>query len=188
MRFVIVIVITFWLCIISCDSTNKKRIPNLYVQNFDTALKKTNGQWQYNNEPFNGYIVEKSNDGKIILYQVPINDGIEEGWAFGNYNSGEKLMIRYYTKGKVEGLFTQWWPNGNKRYLFNYTHGKMNGRQLVFYPNGQKHQESNYSKGDEEGIQRVWDENGRLISNYTIKNKKLYGVVSVKSCLPEGHH
>ena len=63
----------------------------------------------------------------------------------------------------------------------------MNGRQLVFYPNGQKHQESNYLAGNEEGIQRVWNEKGELISNYTIKDKKLYGIISVKSCLPDGH-
>lgn len=186
MRFVIVA--TLWLCIFSCDSSNKKSIPILYVQNFDTALKKINGQWNYKNELLNGYIIEKSSDGKNILYQAPVIDGLEEGWAWGRYNSLEKLMMRYYSIGKVEGSFTQWWPNGNKRYSFNYKHDQMDGRQLVYYPKGQLHQESNYAEGNEEGIQRVWDENGKLISNYTIKNKKLYGVISVKSCLPDGRH
>ena len=186
MRFIIVA--TLCLCIISCDSSNKKKIPNLYVQNFDTSLKKVNSQWYYKNDPLNGYLVEQSSDGKNILYQVPVIDGLEEGWAWVRYNSLEKLMIRYYRKGKVEGSFTKWWPNGNERYRFNYKHDKLDGKQMVFYPNGQKHQESNYADGNEEGIQRVWDEKGHLISNYTIKNKKLYGVVSVKSCIPEGHH
>ena len=186
MRFVIVA--TIWLCIIACDSSNKKKISNLYVQNFDTCLKKVYSKWYYKDELLSGYLVEKSSDGKNILYQVPVIDGLEEGWAWGRYNSLEKLLIRYYRKGKIEGTFTQWWPNGNRRYLFNYQHDKLDGRQLVFYPNGKQHQESNYTEGNEEGIQRVWDETGHLISNYTIKNKKLYGVISVKSCIPEEHH
>ena len=186
MRYVLAASILVYF--IACDLSNKKKIPDIYVQNFDTALKKTDRLWYYKNVPLNGYIIEKSNNGKDILYQLPVIDGTEEGQAFGRYNTGEKLLIRNYKKGKIEGVFTQWWPNGNERYLFNYKNDKMDGRQLVFYPDGQKHQESNYAEGNEEGIQRVWDETGQLISNYTIKNKKLYGVISVKSCLPEGHH
>jgi hypothetical protein len=36
-------------------------------------------------------------------------------------------------------------------------------------------------------LQRIWDEKGVLISNYTIKNKKLYGIISVRSCMPVNH-
>jgi antitoxin component YwqK of YwqJK toxin-antitoxin module len=186
MRYVLATCMLF--CFVACDHSNKKMITKIYVQNFDPELIKINGLWFYKKEIFNGNIVEKSLDGKTILYQVPIFDGSEEGQAFGKYNTGEKLLNRNYKKGKIEGEFIQWWPNGNKRYLFNYQHDIMDGKQLVFYPNGKKHQESNYAEGNEEGIQRVWDENGQLISNYTIKNKKLYGVISVKSCIPDGRH
>ena len=186
MRFVLAAFL--WLCIIACDTSPKKKTPNFFVQNFDTSLVKVNSKWYYKNEPLNGYIVEKSLDGKILLYKVPIIEGFEEGWAFGRYNTGEKLLIRYYNKGKVEGSFTQWWPNGNVRYQCNYKHDKMDGKHSVFYPNGTNQQESNFSEGNEDGIQRVWNETGQLISNYTIKNKKLYGVITVKSCIPEGHH
>lgn len=136
----------------------------------------------------NGQIEEKSLDGKSTLFYVPVNDGLEEGQASGIYSTGEKLMTRNYEKGQVEGEFIQWWPNGNKRYLLNYKHNQLDGKQLVFYPNGDRHEESNYLEGTVEGIQRVWNEHGQLVSNYTIRNKKLYGVISVKSCLPEGHH
>ena len=172
----------------SCDLTNKRKIPDIYVQNFDTALKRTNGKWYYKNSLFNVHIVEKSSNGKNILYEAPVIAGTEEGWAFGIYNTGEKLMMREYRKGMKEGLFIQWWPNGHRRYLFHYKKDQMDGQQLIFFPSGQKQQESNYVNGDEEGIQRIWNETGQLISNYTIKHKKLYGVISVKSCLPQGHH
>ncbi len=160
----------------------------IHVQNFDPLLKKINGWWFYKNELLNGQIEEKSLDGKSVLYFVPVIDGLEEGQAFGRYSTGEKLMTRKYAKGKIEGEFIQWWPNGNDRYRMNYKHGQLDGKQLVYYPNGERHEESNYSEGIEEGTQRVWNEEGQLISNYTIRNKKLYGVISVKSCLPEGHH
>jgi antitoxin component YwqK of YwqJK toxin-antitoxin module len=180
--------ICFLFCCNACKLANKKKIPVLNVQNFNPLLKKVNGKWMYKNELLNGNIVEKNVDDKTILYLVPILNGLEEGQALGNYSTGEKLMIRNYTKGKVEGEFIQWWPNGNIRYRLNFKHDQMNGQQFVFYPNGNKQQESNYAEGKEDGIQRVWNENGQLLSNYTIKNKKLYGVISVKSCLPEEHH
>lgn len=186
MRFGLVACLFF--SFLACNLSPKKEVPHLYVQNFDSALKKVEGSWYYKNEKLNGYIIETNKTDKTILYQVPIIDGLEEGQAFGKYNSGEKLLTRNYRKGKIEGTFTQWWPNGNYRYLFNYKNDVMDGKQMVYYPNGQKHQESNFLEGNEEGIQRVWNESGQLISNYTIKNKKLYGVISVKSCLPEGHH
>jgi antitoxin component YwqK of YwqJK toxin-antitoxin module len=175
-------------CCNACNLFNQKKIPVSHVQNFDSALKKVNGFWLYKNELLNGQIEEKSLDGKSVLYYVPVINGLEEGQASGRYNTGEKLMTRNYTKGKVEGEFIQWWPNGNKRYLLNYKQDQLDGKQMVFYPNGDRHEENNYTEGIVEGIQRVWDVDGQLISNYTIRNKKLYGVISVKSCLPEGHH
>jgi len=169
-----------------CTHPDKKIIPELYVQNYDTALKKTIKGWLYRGSLFNGYLIESGTDRRI-LYKLPILDGREEGQASGWYNTGEKLLIRHFRNGNKEGRFEQWWPNGQYRYLFYYTNDQLNGQQLVFYPNGQKRQESNYLNGKEEGIQRSWDQQGSLISNYTIKNNKLYGVIRVKSCMPAGH-
>jgi antitoxin component YwqK of YwqJK toxin-antitoxin module len=185
-RFAIAACLLF--CCNACNLFNQKKIPVIRVQNFDSALKKINGFWFYKNKLLNGQIEEKSLDGKSVLYYVPVIDGLEEGQASGKYNTGEKLMTRSYAKGKVEGEFVQWWPNGNARYRLNYKDDKLDGKQLVFYPNGDRHEENNYAEGNVEGIQRVWNEDGQLISNYTIRNKKLYGVISVKSCLPEGQH
>jgi antitoxin component YwqK of YwqJK toxin-antitoxin module len=175
-------------CCNACNLTSQKKMTIHYVQNFDPLLKKINGWWFYKNELLNGQIEEKSLDGKSVLYYVPVINGLEEGQASGRYNTGEKLLTRNYTKGKIEGEFIQWWPNSNKRYLLNYKHNQLDGKQMVFYPNGDRHEENNYAEGTVEGIQRVWNEGGQLISNYTIRNKKLYGVISVKSCLPEGQH
>ena len=160
--------------------------PHVFIKNFDPDLKRRPDGWLYKGQPFNGYMVEVDRDGKI-LYRLPIINGKEEGQAIGWYNTGEKLMVRNFKDGMKVDTFKQWWPNGNLRYLFHYVDDKMDGRKMVYFPNGKKRQESNFLNGQEEGIQRVWDPDGTLVSNYTIKNNTLYGVIKVRSCLPTAH-
>ena len=181
-----IIISCCWLIYAGCAHPARQILPELYVQNYDTALQKTAVGWIYRGQLFNGYLIESGIDGRI-LYKLPVINGKEEGEATGWYNTGEKLLARHFRNGNKEGRFEQWWPNGKYRYLFNYTNDQLNGQQLVYYPNGQKRLESNYLHGKEEGIQRSWNQQGSLISNYTIKNNKLYGVIRVKSCMPSGH-
>lgn len=176
------LLLIFLLFSAACKETDKK----ISVLNFDPQLKKMEQTWYYKKQIFTGYIVEKEKDGRL-LYQVPIVKGKEEGLAKGWYNTGERLLERSYIDGKKEGEFTQWWPNGNIRYLFHYKNDVFDGSQWVYFPDGKKRELSNYVLGEKEGVQQVWDEKSKLISNYTIKNKKLYGVISVKSCIPTGH-
>ncbi len=166
-------------------SDSSRLPPPVNVVNYDTALAKTDAGWLYHGQPFSGYMVEKERDGRIV-YQLPIIDGKESGLAKGWYNTGEKLMERRFVAGKKEGIFRQWWPNGHFRYLFQYKNDQFHGAQFVFFPNGRKREESHYLNGEREGSQRVWDEQGQLASNYTIRHKKLYGVVAIESCIPVG--
>lgn len=172
----------FAFLVLSCHEKKAKSS----VLNVDTNLKKTDRGWLYKGQPFSGYMIEKEENR--VVYQLPIAEGREQGLAKGWYNSGEKLLERIFINGKKEGVFKQWWPNGKLRYLFRYKHDQFDGKQLVYFPNGKVREESNYQLGEKEGTQRVWDENSKLISNYVIKNKRIYGVVSVKSCIPvDGH-
>ena len=61
------------------------------------------------------------------------------------------------------------------------------GKQYVFFADGKKRQIGNYCNGEMDGLQSIWDEEGQLISNYTYRNKKLYGIIKVKNCMPNGH-
>lgn len=164
--------------------TNRMRTPpDLNVANVDTLLRKTDDGWLYKSGLFSGYMVEKEMDGRVV-YQLPIIDGQENGLAKGWYNTGEKLLERLFVEGRKEGQFKQWWPNGQLRYVFQYKNDRYDGLQLVLFPDGRKREESHYLMGEKEGVQRVWAETGDLISNYTIRKGKIYGVVSVKSCIP----
>jgi len=157
--------------------------PDILIRNFDPQLRKVEGLWLYQGKPFSGFMVEEEKNHKVV-YKLPILDGKENGMALGWYNSGEKLMERFFLNGKKEGQFKQWWPNGNFRYLFNFKNDVYDGRQLVFFPDGSKREESNYYLGKLNGQQKVWNEDHELISNYTIKYGKVYGIRAVKSCMP----
>lgn len=176
--------------VLACKNNHKKTITdssNLIVLNYDTALQHTDKGYYYHEKPLTGYVVQQEKDGRIV-YKLPIIDGKENGVALGWYNTGEKLLERKFEDGKVQDTFKQWWPNGNYRYLFIYKNGLLHGKQIVFFPNGNIRQKSNYQLGKEEGLQQVWDSTGQLVSNYTLKNNKLYGVISVKSCIPSTTH
>jgi antitoxin component YwqK of YwqJK toxin-antitoxin module len=166
---------------IACNSKNEP--PQVEVKNNDTLLSKTDSGWIYNKQPFNGYMVQVENDGRVV-YKLPIIDGNEEGLAIGFYNTGEKLLERKFEHGQKQGVFKQWWPNGNLRYLFNYNHDKYDGKQIVYFHFGKIQEEKNYYNGKEVGVQRIWDSIGNLISNYTVKNNKIYGALSAKDCMP----
>jgi len=169
---------------ISCNNINQP--PQLEVKNIDTLLSKTDKGWLYKNRPFNGYMIEVENDGRIV-YRLPIINGKEDGLAIGFYNSGEKLLERKFIKGEKQGVFKQWWPNGRLRYLFNFNKDKYDGKQIVYFHFGKVQEEKNYLNGIEEGVQRIWDSTGNLISNYTVKNNKIYGTLSAKDCMQVAH-
>lgn len=181
--------ITVILILSACNTNNKNKLkvpPELRVTNFDLSLKKTADGWFYKKQSFSGYMVQVEKNGRTV-YELPIVDGKENGMANGSYNTGEKLMERNFADGKREGIFKQWWPNGNYRYLFNYKNDVYDGRQYVFFIGGKKQQESNYVLGELEGLQRIWNQDGQLISNYMYKDKKLYGIITAKNCMPNAH-
>lgn len=176
--------------LLSCHIDNNKKLQlprELRVTNYDTLLQKTAaGDWFYKGQLFSGYMVQIEKDGRTV-YELPIINGKENGLAEGTYNTGEKLMERPFINGKREGLFKQWWPNGKLRYLFNYKNDVYDGKQLIFFADGTKRQVSNYVLGELDGLQSIWDEKGQLIANYTYRDKKLYGIITAKNCMPNGH-
>jgi antitoxin component YwqK of YwqJK toxin-antitoxin module len=184
MRWLIIVLLLF-----SCHADNKKTvnlIPETRVLQYDSLLKKTDNGWLYKGKVFSGYMIQAEKDGRIV-YELPIIDGKENGLAKGIYNTGEKLMERNFINGKREGIFKQWWPNGNYRYLFKFKNDVYDGKQYVFFPDGKKQQVSNYILGELDGLQSIWNREGKLISNYTYKDKQLYGIITVKNCMPNGH-
>lgn len=179
--------IWFVVMILLLSCKRQETPPAVMIKNYDPDLQQTVEGWWYKGKPFSGYMIEEQRAHEIV-YRLPIIDGKENGPAIGFYDSGEKLLECYFLNGKKEGLYKQWWPNGNYRYRFHFKNGKYHGAQTVFFPDGKIREESRFFFGGKEGLQRVWNNSGQLISNYMIRNKKLYGVISVETCLPGAGH
>ncbi|ARK13674.2 hypothetical protein A6C57_14295 [Fibrella sp. ES10-3-2-2] len=177
------VLVAVWAC---SSPRSDRQPPNLTVANTDTLLRKMDDGWRYNGQPFSGYMVEKEINGRIV-YKLPIIDGYENGLAIGWYTTGEKLLERLFIEGKKEDTFRQWWPNGKLRYVFRFHDDQYHGSQFVYFPSGRKREESTYQNGEKEGLQRAWNETGQLVSNYTVRNGRTYGIVSVESCMPVSH-
>lgn len=57
----------------------------------------------------------------------------------------------------------------------NYSKGKLNGLRSVFYPNGKIAEEMNYSKDVKEGAYKRYAENGTILEQLNYKNNELDG-------------
>lgn len=178
-------VIIFFLSLQSCnsgDSLEKENFPpNVILEDIDKKLKNSNGIWLFKGELFNGYIIEK--DSSVIIAKLPIIKGKEHGLACGWYTSGELKYHRHFVSGNREGVHKGWYKNGNVSFEYFFKNDKYEGEQLTFFENGQKWQSLNYVNGYEEGKQKSWNENGRVVNNFTVKNRKLYGVIGRFDCM-----
>jgi antitoxin component YwqK of YwqJK toxin-antitoxin module len=161
--------------------------PDLKVKRDDRELYLQQGLWWYKGRPLSGYILEEQTD-QLVIYQLPVIEGLANGRAVGFYENGHKMLERFFVNGKQEGECRQWWRNGQCKYLLFYRDNKYEGTQKAFFENGRLREEANYLAGKPEGLQRAWDENGQLASNYTIRNNQLYGIITVQSCIPGAAH
>jgi antitoxin component YwqK of YwqJK toxin-antitoxin module len=177
-----VLCLLFLFCL-GCSLPDNGRLhPNVSISRNDPALYRHQGQWRYKGNIFSGYIIQEQNH--LIVSKAPIVNGLTNGQAVSFYENGHPMLEQSFTNDKLDGPYKQWWRNGQLRYLFFYKDDQYVGTQKVFFENGKLREEANYTAGKLDGLQRVWDGNGQLVSNYTIRNNKIYGIISIESCLP----
>ena len=78
-------------------------------------------------------------------------------------------------KGKREGKWTRWYPNGQLFWRYNHKNGKRVGLFESYYENGQLKVRTNYKNGKEEGLEEWYYENGQLSRRGNFKNGKKVG-------------
>lgn len=155
--------------------------PAIVVDRADTALHNNNGTWLYQGKVFSGFLLEKEK-GKVLV-KTPIIKGKAHGWEKGWYSSGKRSFEKFFLQGDREGAHRGWWENDSLRFENHFVHDKFEGRQASFYPNGKKWDERYYLHGYEEGTQRAWNMEGILVTNFTVKNGKVYGVIGRFDCM-----
>ena len=121
--------------------------------------RERNRSWDRRKDgPFTWYWV----DGKEIT--VKAAEGIYK-YAEGTYKNKE-----------LDGLYSQWWPNGQKRREATYKDGKIDGLETTWYENGQKWAEQAYKDGILDGLGKTWHENGQKRKEVTYKDGILDGL------------
>lgn len=85
---------------------------------------------------------------------------VETHWPDGT------LWVRKYVRHKadgssvLEGLYTEWHPNGVKAYEVTFVGGKKHGIATRWHKNGQKWIEETYDHGMRHGPSTIWDATG----------------------------
>ncbi len=98
------------------------------------------------------------------------------GLVKGVYPNGQKWSEANFVKGKLEGLYTEWWENGQKQAETNIVDGKKEGLETAWWKTGKKKSEQNFVNGKPNGPVTGWYENGQKKSEATFVDGKQEGL------------
>jgi hypothetical protein len=169
------------LLITEAEPVHFEKVPDISVNKADPNLTNRNGVWRWKENIFSGYIITK--DQNVLIEKIPILKGKENGVWCQWYPNGKKKSEQLYLEGNREGTHTGWWENDSLRFVYHFVHDRFHGEHLSFFKNGKKWTERHYENGYEEGTQRAWNYEGRMVTNFTIKKGKLYGVIGRFDCI-----
>ncbi len=137
--------------------------------------------------PFTGEIEKKAVFEEYpspYLYTAHLVDGMMEGewrshYDLPGYPLASKGTIR---KGRAEGAFTAFHPNGQRWSEAIYRNGRLEGDYTVYYadsvasgPKGPVQHRSMYVGGEQNGVARWWHPNGVLAKEAVYVNGKRHG-------------
>jgi len=131
----------------------------------------------------------KYENGKTIKIEGKVKNGLPQGIWRSFYPSGNLESVVNYNEGEVdgkaffyydkfpetkkaemnfdhdllEGLYTEYWPNGAVKAELHYKNGKLNGSAKYYYPSGKLKIEGKYKKGEKKGKWIYYDPKGKIL-------------------------
>jgi antitoxin component YwqK of YwqJK toxin-antitoxin module len=90
-----------------------------------------------------------------------------------------KIPVGKVVNGKIQGTWTEWYPNGNKKFEWNYLDGKRNGTWIYSFENGKIGLDENYREGKKEGVWKKYYQSGQIKEQYTFSNNIKDGIVEL---------
>lgn len=151
------------------------------VDRSDPLLVERSGVLLLNGTPFSGLVIER--DGDKLRSKTPYRKGQRHGRAYAYHPDGRLAYEKLFRNGNREGTHRGWWPNGTLQFAYTYEHDLFEGEETSYYKNGVRAELRHYRKGREEGQQTTWNGDGQIVSNYTMKEGKLYGIVGRFDCV-----
>lgn len=112
----------------------------------------------------------KVSEGKVL------NRGFEGEWKYYHQGSTVIMTKENYSKGKLEGLRSVYYPNGKIAEEQYYKNDIKNGSYKKYAENGIVLEESNYKNNQYDGFAVFKDPNGSLVSKGKFINGKKAGL------------
>ena len=173
--------ILIWL-ILGC-SKPEKSIPNLEILFNSVKLTKKSDILYFENQPFDGYIIERNYKGKLISKSGYLNgklEGLQQKW----FDDGSEKEVRFYTNNFKVGKHEGWYENGIKKFEYIIENDIPVGVHREWFSNGKQFSLFTYNKmGQPEGLQKMWFESGQIRANYVVKDGRRYGLLGAKGCI-----
>ena len=113
------------------------------------------------------FVTKKFTEGEII-----------SGNIYQTYD-GLIIPVGKVVNGRIQGTWTEWYPNGNKKSEWNYLDGKRNGTWVYSFENGETRLEENYREGKKEGVWKEYYQPGQILEQYTFSNNLKDGIVEL---------
>lgn len=157
-------------------------IPNLYINQLDTALLYHQDTLYFQAKKFSGYIFKlySNRDSlRVGSYWNGLEEGVHQKW----YPNKQLAEYRFFHLGKKEGKHVGFWEDGKPKFEYHFLDGELQGVTNEWYQNGQPYKVMHYKKGYEEGSQKMWWENGVIRANYIVKQGRRYGLIGLKLCM-----
>jgi hypothetical protein len=92
------------------------------------------------------------------------------------YANGRKKTEYTSIKGKIQGLYQEWYPSGQIKSEYPYTDGELNGLVQKWYPSGQKKYECMYIDDKANGLTRQWYPSGQKEYECVYVNDNAHGL------------
>jgi len=89
------------------------------------------------------------------------------------FTDGQREKSGITRKGKDDGLYREWYPNGKLKYEYHYDLGKKVGVWKSWYDDGTRYTERHFKEDQLNGKVFVWDERGKLSKEYDYVNGQL---------------
>lgn len=156
-------------------------IPNLEISKQELILNGNEGNWYYNNQLFNGYLVSHDEEGNLEQ-KVGFYNGKKEGISKSWFANGQLKVESHYHQNKLVASYKAWWMNGILASEATYENGVLQGLEKKWYNSGQLAKQMQYTDGEEVGMQQAWLQNGKLYVNYEARNGRIFGMKKANLC------
>jgi antitoxin component YwqK of YwqJK toxin-antitoxin module len=159
------------------DGTYKEYYPNGQLFAEGTYRRgRQHGEWTYYFD--NGKVNRKASfkDGKpdgprdvfradgTLSAKRGFADGLRDGdWITYDATGKNPTAEEHYVKGKADGVWKYWYPNGKQARQMSFKEGKKHGVYLEWDEKGEKRLEVNFADDKQHGTTTRWYPDGRKI-------------------------